>query len=501
MSPYKSQILSFINRQSLRLGDRAKVSFRQLKTATIWGMQLIAYPLYLLVQTSTQLGKQLQNKTVELLLPPKEQPTSSVGSQPTAVILNSLQPWLKYTPYQLLPLPEASTSIWEKLKFWRRKKPRKIKVEIKPLSSPEKANWLTQVPFLPINSFRKGGKTEKSNPLIRGIATDMTTGKLVLATTNNQTIDLLSDQQHQQLKKRIKVIIECYEELQQPWWWRVANSPKKKGLNPIQWLSQFLVWIQTSPLAKRLNLFQESQLTFPAGADTISQTPPPSQLDNLDRTLARWEKTKLSPAIKKLKNWKVNLGKQDNNNAILSLIRSAVDYFYGVKPQKRLTGEGESQPPKMLQPVYRFAQRRFNNSGLKRDPYSIARLIEAAFDYFRGKKDQELSYVEGENSLNEDWLTKADVFGEEKTKKQLSPVITDEEFSAAIAQQLSTTLSNSYDQIETQESSSETSDYLQTEAIPVGYEKHFLARILEWLDRALAWLEKWIIKLWHKLKK
>ncbi len=500
MSPYKSRILSFINRQSLRLGDRAKVSFRKIKTATVWGVQLIAYPLYLLVQTSTQLGKQLQNKTVELLLPPKEQPTSSVGSQPTAVILNSLQPWLKYTPYQLLPLPETSTSIWEKLKFWRRKKPRKIKVEIKPLSSSQKANWLTQVPFLPPNSFRKEGKTEKSH-LIRGIASDMTTGKLVLATTSNQTIDILSDQQHQQLKKRIKVIIECYEELQQPWWWRVANSPNKKRLNPIQWLSQFLVWIQTSSLAKRLNLFQESQLKFPAGADTISQTPPPSQLDNLDRTLARWEKTKLSPAIKKLRNWKADLGKQDNNNAILSLIRSAVDYFYGVTPQKRLTGEGESRSPKVLQPVYRFAQRRFNHSGLRRDPYSIARLIEAALDYFRGKEDQGLSYAEGENSFNEEWLTKTDLFGEGETEKQLSPVISDEDFSAAIAQQLSTTLSKNHDQIQQQETASETPDYLQTEAIPAGYEKHILARILEWLDRALAWLEKWVIKLWEKLKK
>ncbi|MFW6315841.1 MAG: hypothetical protein ACOC1Z_01935 [Cyanobacteriota bacterium] len=451
------------------------------------------------MQTSTQLGKQLQNKTVELLLPPKEQPTSSVGSQPTAVILNSLQPWLKYTPYQLLPLPETSTSIWEKLKFWRKKKPQKIKVEIKPLSSPKKANWLTQVPFLPANSFRKKVKTEKSH-LIRGIASDMTTGKLVLATTNNQTIDILSDQQHQQLKKRIKVIIECYEELQQPWWWRVVNSPKKQRLNPIQWLSQFLLWIQTSPLAKRLNLFQESQLKFPAGADTISQIPPPNQLDNLDRTLARWEKTKLSPVIKKIRNWKANLGKQDNN-AILSLIRSAVDYFYGVTSQKRLTGEGESYSPKMLQPVYKFAQRRFNKSGLRRDPYSIARLIEAAFDYFRGKENQGLSDAEGEISLPENWLTKGDLFGEGETGKQLSPVISDEDFSAAIAQQLSTTLSKNHDQTQQQETASENSHYLQTEAIPVGYEKHILARILEWLDRALAWLEKWVIKLWQKLRK
>lgn len=484
MSPYKSQILSFINRQSLRFGDRAKVSFRQLKTATVWGIQIIAYPLYLLVQTSTQLGKQLQNKTVELLLPPKEQHTSSVGSQPTSVILNSLQPWLKHTPYQLLPLPEASTSIWEKLKFRRNKKPRKIKVEIKPLSRPQKANWLRQVPFLPASSFRKGGKTETSNTLIQGIATDLITGKLVLATANNQTIDILSDQQHQQLKKRIKVIIECYEELQQPWWWRLANSRTKKRLNPIQWLSQFLVWIQTSPFAKRLNLFQESQLEIPAGADTISQTPPSSQLNNLDRTLARWEKTKLSPVINQLRHWKANLGKQDNN-AILSLIRSAVDYFYGVKPQKRLSGKGATD----------------TQSSLKYNPYSLARLIEAAFEHLRRKDNQGLSYAEGEPSFQEDWLTKADLFGEEETNKPVSPVITDEEFSAAIAQQLSTTLASKNGKTNQGKSTSESTDYLQTEAIPIGYEKHILARILEWIDRGLAWLEKWVIKLWQKLKK
>ena len=497
MSPYKSRILSFINRQSLRLGDRAKVGFRQLKTATIWGVQLLVYPLYLLVQTSTQLGKQLQNKTVELLFPPKEQAISSVGSQPTTVILSSLQPWLKYTPYQLLPLPETSDPIWEKLKFWRKKKPRKINIEIKPLSHSQKAGWLTKVPFLPTHSFTKRGKPEPSHTLIRAIATDIATGKLVLVTANNQPIGLLSDQQHQQLKQRIKIIIECYEQLQQPWWWRIANSPPKKRFNPMQWVSQFLVWIQTSPLAKRLNLFQESKLQLPASAEQISQTPPPTKLNNLDRALAGWEKTKLSPVIKNVKNWKASLGNPDNDNAVFSLIRSAVDYFYGVKPQKRLTGEGEFNPPKILQPVYRFTQKRWNHS----DPYSLTRLIEAALDYFQGKQHQRISYAEGEASLQEDWLTKADLFGEVETEKQLYPVISDEDFSAAIAHQLSTTLASNNDQTQKQASASENSDDLPTEAIPVGYEKHILARILEWFDRALAWLEKWVIQLWQKLKK
>jgi len=525
---YKSRILNFLNRQWLRFGDRAKTGFRQLQTATVWSMQLLAYPIYLLVQTSTVVGKQLQTKAVKLLSPAEEERTASVASQPTAVVLNSLHPWLEGTPYQLLPLPQTRRSIGEKLQFWRQQQssptqPNPINV---PASQQQQAR-LKNLSFLSQSSATKVGKTY----LIQGVATYLETGKLVLITTENQAIDLLSETQHEQLKQRMKILLECYEQLQQPWWWQVASQSERKRYHPLHWLSKLMIWIQTSSLAKRLNWFQESQLGFTSGYEWISQTPPLTPpkagfLDQLDRAISRWENTQLSPVIDKIRYWKTNLD-QTEDNAILSLIRSAVDYFYGVNPKNSLTGDGSgertvNQHPKLLQPVYHLIQQgtgiiqnspigsRFNRmSAPNQDPFTVQQLIQAAIDHFFGKSDAHTitSSIETETEIaSEPWLTRADLFRENESSQYLASASTpnekNEDFSVAVSRYLTDDLSTqkifAQPQTESKESN-HTTEWLQAEAVSMGYDKHILARILEWVDRALVWLEERLLKFWQWL--
>jgi len=540
---YKSRILNFLNRQWLRFGDRAKTGFRQLQTATVWSMQLLAYPIYLLVQTSTVFGKQLQNKAVKLLSPAEETETASVGSQPTAVVLNSLHPWLEGTPYQLLPLPQTRRSIGEKLRFWRQQQPspaQRNQVNI-PVSQQQQAK-LNHLSFLSRSSATKVGKTY----LIQGVATYLETGKLVLITTENQAIDLLSETQHEQLKQRMKILLECYEQLQQPWWWQIASQSKKKRFHPLHWLSKLMIWIQTSPLAKRLNWFQESQLGFTSGYEKISQSPPLTTpkagiLDQLDRALSRWENTQLSPVIDKIRHWKTNLDPrnaghaqapsskegvprdQTEDNAILSLIRSAVDYFYGVNPKNSLTGNGSgertvNQPPKLLQPVYHLIEQgkgviqkspigsRFNKmSDPDQDSLTIQQLIQAAIDHFFGKSDARAipSSIETETEwVSEPWLTRSDLFRENESPQALASGLSNDEgnetFSVAVSRYLTDDFSTAKTLPQSQTERQE-SEWLPAEAVSMGYEKHILARILEWVDRALVWLEERLLSFWKWL--
>lgn len=525
---YKSRILNFLNRQWLRFGDRAKTGFRQLQTATVWSMQLLAYPIYLLVQTSTVVGKQLQTKAVKLLSPAEEKRTASVASQPTAVVLNSLHPWLEGTPYQLLPLPQTRRSIGEKLQFWRQQQP--SPTQPNPINVPASAQRqarLKNLSFLSQSSATKVGKTY----LIQGVATYLETGKLVLITTENQAIDLLSETQHEQLKQRMKILLECYEQLQQPWWWQVASQSERKRYHPLHWLSKLMIWIQTSSLAKRLNWFQESQLGFTSGYEWISQTPPltPPQagfLDRLDHVLSRWENTQLSPVIDKIRYWKTNLD-QTEDNAILSLIRSAVDYFYGVNPKNSLTGDGSgertvNQHPKLLQPVYHLIQQgtgiiqnspigsRFNRmSAPNQDPFTVQQLIQAAIDHFFGKSDAHTitSSIETETEIaSEPWLTRADLFRENESSQYLASASTpdeeNEDFSVAVSRYLTDNFSPPKTLLQPQAESQESdksAEWLQAEAVSMGYDKHILARILEWLDRALVWLEERLLSFWKWL--
>jgi hypothetical protein len=43
-------------------------------------------------------------------------------------------------------------------------------------------------------------------------------------------------------------------------------------------------------------------------------------------------------------------------------------------------------------------------------------------------------------------------------------------------------------------------DWIETKATPIGYVKHPLVRVLEWLDRAMLWLEDILVKFWRWLR-
>lgn len=518
--PYKSQVFNLINRQYFRFRDRAQISVRKLKTVTVWGVQLVAYPLYWLVQTSTQLGKQLQSRAFQVLSPSKGENRDSVGSQPTVVALNSLHPWLENTPYQLLSLAETDSKVGIK---------NQATTTLDSDSTLPKQEKLFPLPFLPQRKINGSGTTEQKSYWIQGIATYLENGKLVLVTRENQAIDFLSDSQHEQLKQRIKILLECYEQIQQPWWWRIASQSRKGRLHPLRLLSHFIIWIQTSTLAKRLNWFQESQLSFSSGYSEISQTPPQSSsqppksgaMGKLDRALAHWETTQLSPVIEKIKQWRQQLDQQEN--PVLSLIQAAVDYFYGVNAQNRLTGNvnadtnaRERKIPQLIQQtqeIIKRARSRDENSvtGYTTDDHSIKQLIQAAIAYFFGKPDHHLSYSSTEIASavsSEPWLTKADLFGESESHSSLAAATeNNDDFSVAVANQFSSEISSPTRKSQTVQAkaseateSATTEEELSTEAIPMGYEKHILARILERIDRALAWLEDRLLKVWQWLK-
>jgi hypothetical protein len=58
---YQSRLFNFLNRQALRLTAQCDRAVRQLKVAAVWGVQIVLYPVYLLVQTGLSAGRQLSN--------------------------------------------------------------------------------------------------------------------------------------------------------------------------------------------------------------------------------------------------------------------------------------------------------------------------------------------------------------------------------------------------------------------------------------------------------
>ncbi len=167
-------------------------------------------------------------------------------------------------------------------------------------------------------------------------------------------------------------------------------------------------------------------------------------------------------------------------------------------------------------------------------------LIKAAIDYFFSDRNQPLinSSQSINNPVDEDpWLTETDLFGEsvtaekEETKSDgklpNSLIITNYLTGtnnpppiAALPQFIQPEIiaqpqsrqnqSNSQHEQANQKISQTTNnqiitqtpklDSIETPATPIGYEKHLLEQILEWLDQGILFLEKLSLKLWQWIK-
>lgn len=107
----------------------------------------------------------------------------------------------------------------------------------------------------------------RSPILIRGIASDVTTRAIVLVTSHNQILDLLTPEQQHTLRQRIAWDVACYgrylnvRRMTQRVFSRLRlPSQPNHLLPPVRAFRGLMAWMQTSPVAIAINLFREASL-------------------------------------------------------------------------------------------------------------------------------------------------------------------------------------------------------------------------------------------------
>ena len=98
--PYKSRLLNFLNRQTIRFQDQVGITARHLRSATEMGVQLMLYPFYLMVQSGRVARQQLESKVQSSLLlagakTSKSDSSITTASVPLDEVLNLVEPWLE----------------------------------------------------------------------------------------------------------------------------------------------------------------------------------------------------------------------------------------------------------------------------------------------------------------------------------------------------------------------------------------------------------------------
>lgn len=594
--PYQSRVFNFVAKRSRQLGDRLAVALRHAKVASSWGIQLLLYPIYVMVQGTRVVRQRLQ---------PKQQPTSSDYSLTSAddvVYPNSdvavdrpIQEVLEALNSSVVP-PEAATETTETETEIETATPAVEREQATP-SLPSSQGWprfLEKIidrsqhwwhqyveTYLEKyigrrsnegNLASNGGDATTQQQLffnldsrdleiseialspqqtIQSVATQLESRTLVLVTPQQEILDILSPQQRQAVCQRIARKLSTYYHRHAL---AVANNytvgESQSPLNPgLSWWERLWDWMQTSPVAVKANLFSESSMV---AAETASMAPMPvgelaaSQTEtdtekalvaaflewvcdhspqtwrrfgaSLECAIAKVESGELSPAsdlgtvlIKRGQKWlqhepvqwrsyqlQFHWGEpleehpkwQQAQQYIYDLIQTAIAYFFArqvpteTNHSQLHSSASENESTSWGDRMLRWWQ---NVKAGTLTPYR----------YPQFQLTQE----------NESWLTMEELFGRAKayciTTLEDSPTaVVESSQTDRETNQNHPTPSFASTHMSSHPGLWETADgeWIDTEAISLGYDRHPLQIVLEKLDRWMLWLETWWDKIWQWIR-
>ncbi|WP_062292790.1 hypothetical protein [Nostoc piscinale] len=338
---YQSRLFNFVHQQSRRLTQRCEQTFRQVQVATKWGVEALLYPLYLVLQSAESKVKTLYSKEPQsrLKLAPNDcdrHETPPTADTPIQVVLEAVQ-----------KLPSEETSVKTSPSFhiigaWWQK-----------LFQHSKTNNLALTQSLTISDNSSSHLTPSQQkdvlqrylPKVQGIATTLEQRKLVLVSTNNEILDILTPQQ------QTKILDKIISEVARYWHYQQLALPAH----------------QTDLLPEIHRILAKLTGETPAKLPALTAVISPEILntskiiDILDKVIAKLEKNTVVPV-------------QQNSQELIQVTRTKFNIF--------LYGQDEFAAPGNVT---------VSSDTLEPQTLNVQALIEAAINYFFGVgKDKKL---------------------------------------------------------------------------------------------------------------
>ena len=185
MSGYQSRVFTFISNRTNQLKDTCTKGLRHLKVAVVWSGQILLYPLQLLAQATKIFPAQLPP-------PPQQRSLPSPPPVPDINIEQALK-LIAGAGYSIVRAPAPLTvDRWAIIdeNLWN--------IEH---SHPDD-NWIDgRMPQREIGDTSEQMTSRK--PIIRGLSSLLIDRQLVLVTTENEILDILTSSQQHEIRRRI----------------------------------------------------------------------------------------------------------------------------------------------------------------------------------------------------------------------------------------------------------------------------------------------------------
>jgi hypothetical protein len=343
---------------------------------------------------------------------------------------------------------------------------------------------------------------------------------LVLATIDNQLLDILTTDQQSQLQRRmIWELADFHRERRQlgldrtsapqP---RLVNSflplPSERpyAIPPVRWFYQLMAWEQQGAIAAATNLFQEAQLA-------LMPVRPKAALPNADRSL-RSAQLNWSP----IGEWSQALvGNRQNitgdsllgrlQTSVVALIQLPEQIIYKLTQEKSIVpynspADAVNQPSPASNPSQPWLtmESLFSRAA---DPSSQPNgatwelMDTAAIEAATKAKLTKLRQAEETNPNQLAQANRTEVTQWQSVDRAVVP-------STATASAISVA-SRPETKLDTRHAEPEgtielNSTWIEAKVTTVGYVKHPLEQLLGWLDRSMVWLEDRLTNLWGWLR-
>lgn len=511
---YRSRLFNFVSRQTRRWIDRGERATRQVTVATVWGVQILVYPVYLLFQSARLAGKQLQHFWQSLTQPQSDlQPLPA--DTPIQKVLETVESLVLPGNLSDANLPESFSE---------------SSVNAALVVSQEKSEVLTvENPSL-------------THQEIQGIGTLPENRHLVLINKQNQILDILNQQQQQKLEKQISLELAEYWHHQRlvqgallPAMYLPPPASSENALPPIRLWQKFMAWMQRGKVASSINLFQEETLQLHQEVKNRELQYRTQQLKQRTQELKERQqelnlRTQNQLGLESASVSEVNdtslLAKVDRAIAIIETGTLAVS----TNVPSYLTHHSQ-EFRRLVKSRMQELTTESSESPVDRK-LKIKVLIKAAVDYFFGARTAELTpednSVANVNYPNLElidpdfWLTEEDLFPEPsppttkaqkfKVKSPSSEVITQKKsatstliettvFSPASPnrENLLLTTKNNLENLPVSDYN-DTTDSIEIQATSTGYIKHPLEQVLEVLDRTMFFIEELLLTIWREIQ-
>jgi hypothetical protein len=478
---YQSRVFSFISKRTNRFKDTCAQGFRHIKVAVVWSGQALLYPFHLLAQTTKIFQPQITPPAEKPVLPPVsdiniEQALELVVDAGYPIVIaegraltradargGSLQPQVATGKVALFANEDSSN-----LGYY----------------DPDTDDW----EVASYSPRRSQQQVVTKKPVIQGLSSLLVDRQLVLITTENEILDILTSSQQQEIRRRIGIDLAVD-------WYQWSTGEILEGYAP-----------------DRLSLDHDSTIEQLAIASGEERAAP-----NLFDRLQDWLKNitaKSESAIVPSRNFGVE--PIDRSEQIASnLPRQIAPANYAFTPQ----------PPSIDSLPETLRERFFDLPQLPpiHEPESLViadhpiqqTLIKLQPEWLKQWWSYYREYLSIPTTSSDEFesnqiihqpaefkLTKI----EHPRKNRIERVSLNNQF--AISRDAVRTSEIKQNQRQLQQNSGKLDrkifqnvefdpDWIEAEAEQIGYSKSPISKILEWIDRLFLKIENWLIKIWN----